>query len=558
MSYASIPSLGALTASGVLNVGASINSSAPQVPGMPALSTPTDTMNQIMASSPDAKSVEGDWAPAMDAAASIGMPNAEMMGDPGKATAFMMQAMPTVMQAAGITGPAADIAQVASGFAPQVGALVDGHPGPLVMAGIKTGAAYGCQELGIPPDIGNITVDAIAAGEFSEETLIAAGGLGGAVGGSALCSLVGIPPCIGGFVGGTAGKLVGGFVGSALNVGRSSADKKAAREAQKALEAQAAGQLASIRAQYVDMVRANRGVWWAKFDNVIDNFSLQWQALECNITRVRFPLLWSGTGTVNPYFLYPYAASTCARPPNRNLSKGTGCLNSKGLLSVVTESGCPEPYGCPYPTFPTIGSDPYNERVLQAFAAYDIWWVPPESRSAIDQLWLDSLPKPNDFPTDPTTRHRGIFAGKTWTEGIADLQAGKNGCTTHACRVRSDSEMALGFSAYKAALSAVVAEALSLDGVNAAAMRIAGDMTSTAGIYYAAQKINANKSAAINKDYPKLLAQSKTDSSLIIAENTKLKKAIDGGRVINSAVNYGALGIGAILLAGAIARSRRS
>jgi hypothetical protein len=557
MSYAHIPPLGRVTVDGAISVGVNIKSQVPQVPGMPALATPTDTLNQIMASSPDVASIEGDWAPAIDAAAKIGMPSSEVMKDPGKAASYMVTALPIVMDAAGVKGTGADIAQVAAGFAPQVGALVDGHPGPLVVAGIKTGAAYGCQQLGIPPDIGNITIDAIASGEFSDQTLIAAGGLGGAVGGSALCSLIGIPPCVGGFVGGAAGKFVGGFVSSALHIGRSSDEKKAAREAARKLEAQAASELNSVRQQYAAMLLPSRGTWWAKFDNIIDNFSLQWQALECNITHVRFPLLWSGTGNVNPFFVYPYQASLCARAPNKNLSKGTGCLNSKGILSTVTERGCPEPYGCPYPTFPTIGSDPTTERVLQAFAAYDIWWAPPENRQPIDQAWVDSLPKPNDRPRDQTLAHRGIFAGRTWAEGIAALISGKNGCTTHACRVQSDKNLALGFAQYKAELTAVATEALSLDGVTAAAMRIAGDMTSSAGIYYAAQQINANRSSVINRDYTRLLAASKDHADLIMSENAKLKKAIDTGVILNRVVNYGVLGVGATLFALALTKGRR-
>ena len=564
MTYARIPPLGASASASIQANTAGlipdIQSSLPQMPGMPPITSPEKSARQIIESSPIAEDIASDWGPAIGIAGKIGIPSEKVMNDPGAAVTFMMQAMPVVLEAAGISGDALDYVTMASKFAPEIGALVDGRPKPIVFGLVKTGAAYGCQQLGIPPELGTATIDVIRAGEISDETFEAAGGMGGAIGGSALCSLVGIPPCIGGFAGGIAGKAVGGFVASLGHIGSSKAEKDKERAERQRLEAQITGELNAIRRGYEDAIRQWRPSWWAQVDGVIDGFNAQWQALECGdpahgAVGTRFPLLWSGQGTVNPYFVYPYSSSTCTVPINRNLSRGTGCLNSKGLLVGMVESGCPQPYGCPYPGLPVQGApNAFAARVIQAFAAYDIWWVPPEGRDQINQGWVDYLSKPNERPIDPTTRNRGMFAGKTWTQGIADVTAAKSKCSTHACRVQADKDLSLGYNAYKSELAAKFAEAVSLEHINAAALRISTDLTSSAATYAAAQQINASRSAAIQGGYGKLLASQTQNATLIIKKNQDLLRARTHGRLINRVVNYGALALGGALLVGALAK----
>src|SRR6185295_11573445 len=234
-----------------INVSAVINGKIPPIAGGLPLETLKETLDQIVASSPAIQQVKQDWGPAMDIAGKLNIPYGDIAKNPSLAVQFMMGALPTLLEAAGIDGAPADIAAVASGFAPQIGALARGHTTPLVMAGIKTGAAYGCRELGIPPDIGNITIDAVLAGELTDKTLVAAGGLGGAIGGSALCSLIGVPPCIGGYIGGFAGKLAGGALAGVLSIGGGKAEREAKRAERAKLEAAIRGQLDSIRQQYV-------------------------------------------------------------------------------------------------------------------------------------------------------------------------------------------------------------------------------------------------------------------------------------------------------------------
>jgi hypothetical protein len=432
---------------------------------------------------------------------------------------------------------------------------------------VKTGAAYGCKQLGIPPEIGNITIDAIADGEISEKTLIAAGGLGGAVGGAAICSLIGIPPCIGGYLGGMAGKFVGGAVSDLLHLGMGKSDREAARQARLKLEAGMRGELSGLRTAYINMTLGARAAWWANFDHMIDNLSMQWQAIECAglppnpsgdtaVTYGRIPLLWSGIGTVNPFFLYPFNASTCARPLNQNLSRGTGCLNSRGLLSSVTELGCRQPYGCPYPSFPELGAkDSFDERVVQAFAAYDIWWVPQGGRKAIDDQWPALFPTGDARPRDPSVRaHQG---GRSWVTYLADVQTTRDTkCQTNACKAPLDREHGATLERYKLDLSVTAADALSFDAISGALMRISGDLTMTAGIYAAAAAINANRTALAQGKLDQALSRQKNDASLLKTENQRLAAAITNGRRVNVLANYGMLAMGALLLGGAVMAGR--
>lgn len=370
--------------------------------GLAPMPTPADTFNQILASSPIPDEVKAEWAPINAAVSGSPLANLnfdEIQKDPSKAINGLAQAMPDVLGNMGID-PGDLGSQLLTIAAGNVGTLVNGQPGPVVHAAIATSASYACLAVGIPPELGTLAVDAVWNGEINENTIEAAGAVTGAIAGGALGCFIGLPPIIGAFIGSIAGKAVGSLMSDVFDVGYESA-KKAAQAEWNSLFSSTQNQLTGVRDQYINILMAHRGEYWALFDRIIDNISFQWQVLECNSTYARFPLLWSGSGNVNPYFLYPFTPSLCATPINQNLSRGTGCLNSKGTLPNVLGGGCGAIYGCPYPAFPDMGTnDPYRERVVQAFAAYDIWWVPPEQRQAIDSQWAQFFAQPGNVSTD--------------------------------------------------------------------------------------------------------------------------------------------------------------
>jgi hypothetical protein len=557
MSYAMVPVGASLDVSSY--IGGSAGQQALSAGG--AALTQSGTLSQITSTVPGASDVASDWGPAIGLASKAATNFPSFQKDPGKAVAYGLQTIPGILNAAGVSGAPADIAAVAAGLAPQVGALIDGHPGPVVMAGIKSGTAYACQQLGISPELGIVTVDQIGDilkyGEINNQTLEAAGGLGGAAGGAALCSLIGVPPCIGGFLGGIAGKAVGGAIGSIFHIGGGKQAREEKQREWQAAASQFSGELDAIRAQYSALLVAMRGTWWSGFDSLVNTLSLQWTGLECSMAYSRFPLLWSGQGNVNPYFIHPYNQSLCTIPINRNLARGTGCLDSNGILSSVTATGCMQPYGCPYPTFPTIGAeDQYSERVVQALASYDIWWQPDDGRSrqAIDQMWVDSLATGSSQPNDPTVRQHQ--RNESWVSWLADEATAQKTCKSSSCKNTFQNEINTTIGSYRDDLDETMKEATAFDGVQAALARIIGDLCTTAGIYAAAVQINANQSALIKGDLSQAVARQQVDSDLIIQMNTKYASAARTGRYMNTAINYAMLAAGGALLGHALWRRR--
>jgi hypothetical protein len=146
---------------------------------------------------------------------------------------------------------------------------------------------------------------------------------------------------------------------------------------------------------------------------------------------------------------------------------------------------------------------------------------------------------------------------ETYTAFLARRAKEKEGCRSHDCRVNADRDMALAFGGYKNELSFVAEQALSFEGINAAGMRIANDMVWTAGVYVAAQQVNAERSALISGNLGRALGKQKRYSDLLLSSNKALRQAAIRGRRMNTAINWGMLALGGVLLGGAAMKGRR-
>lgn len=628
-------------------------------PGGPPMPTPADTFNQILASSPIAADVSAAWAPINDAVkgASALPPNfyEEIQKDPkaaaNAAVSGLAQTLPDVLGNIGID-PGSYGDQMLTAAAGNLGTLAKGDAAPLLHAAIATSASYACQSIGIPPQLGTLAVDTVWNGQITSGTLEAAGAVAGSIAGAALGSYVGIPPVIGAFVGSILGKSVGDVVADVFGIGGKEA-RDAMRSEWASVASSIEGQMNGVRDQYINLLIAHRGEYWATFDRIIDNISYQWQSFECNFAHSRFPLLWSGNSNVNPFFLYKYTPSLCGQPINQNLSRGTGCLNTNGILPNITGGGCGAIYGCPYPQFPDMGTnDPYRERVVQAFAAYDIWWVPPEQRQAIDQQWVQYFAQPGDVSPDlkwnthvmnvyaaqkaqayeiyhtsaPVSAEGTAFArrvdsmtagmkqmlpqgfdktGKTdaqiWDacppsvpRGISWRQKDWNsqrqawttkdvplGCALipyddwmtywasyrlhcsalapnnpKKCEAMCDAEAKSTLTVFQAQLMTTMEAALDLRSIQAAAVRIAGDLVSSGAVYAGAAKVNADRSNLIQGNLTKAFAQNASDQALVLKKNAEMVNAVRYGRTKNTLINGAMLMAGGGLLAAAIMRRR--
>ncbi len=536
---------------GALGLEASASASGSSAP-----STPSETSAMIQGSVPTAAQVDSEWGPFMEAAKTFNFnPSSEMA--PSAAVEFLMRAMPAIFESTGIGGPGmAQLAQFASGTSTEFGALARGEYKPLAMVAIKAGAAYACYNLGVDPRVGELTVEVIKDGEFTNKDLEAAGAVGGSIGGATLAGVIGVPPAIGGFVGGLAGQAAGAAVASALKIGGGKTEREQKRRELQARVAAMRGQLGQMRDQMAQNLIIARGEWWSKFDHMVDNFSLQWQGLECNQAFARFPLLWTGDGL--PFFRHPFDASLCAGPVNRNLARGTGCLQNGMLLPIINRGGqCSRVYGCEYPVFPSLGaSDVWNERVCQAFAAYDIWWQPPgEKRRAVDDLWARSLPSPDARAADPSVRSH--MRNESYATFLANQLKAKEGCRSHECRVNADRSLGSAFGSYQAELLGVSSEALSMAGIESAAIRIDHDLVSTASTYAAAAVINAERSSLVKGSLTKAIGGEKRAADLIVKSAASLRQSASFGRGLNHVVNYGMLLTGGALLGAALMKGRR-
>src|SRR5262249_28047800 len=136
----------------------------------------------------------------------------------------------------------------------------------------------------------------------------------------------------------------------------------------------------------------------------------------------------------------------------------------------------------------------------------------------------------------PQARGRSIFASGSWADGIAYATKLGKSCTTNACKANTQQTINIGLNTYKAALGSQLDEILSLEAINAAAMRISADLTATAATYAAAQQINATRSQSIRGDYTKLLAQQTTNANLIMKWNADVLASSKRGRIVNGII----------------------
>lgn len=406
----------------------------------------------------------------------------------------------------------------------------------------RTSAVAACRQLGIPPELGTATVDALSDGEFTSADVESIGGVAGGMGGSYLCGMIGIPPQLGGFVGSFAGKLVGGLVSDALNIGGGSSEREARLKAEKQARAAVRKQLNTIRNQYSSLVMPLiRNIYWQTFDNMLGDIEELWQISECSTgtdasSPMRFPLLWGSSGmlsglpsNVDPFLRRPFDASRCP-PLDYTLSQNPALCLQNSWITPGNASGCPSVFGCPYPSFPNLGAAP-AERVAQAFAAHNMWWVQGQNRDANTKAWQENLPHPPSSIVNDIAR---------WTER-------KSRCASDACRRGIDGDIEQAVKKYDTILQAYVAEA-GPTRLFATGMLVQSDIIASASVYAVANSIRANaaqlRSGKLDR-FSRLLAQS---PAKIQSAERKAKAAAIAGTLMNGALNVGVPALGALLI----------
>ena len=186
---------------------------------------------------------------------------------------------------------------------------------------LATCAAFNaCKQLGIPPEIGTLTVESLSDGELTDRDVMAMGGLAGGLAGSYLGSMIGIPPQLGGFVGGYLGKMLGSGLSDVLGIGGGSSARAERRRQDRERRRAVRGMLEQVRGQYQNLiVPLVRQMYWMVFDNSLVQIENQWQKSECD-ARARFPILWGAAGGLvglprdaDPFLRYTFDGSRC--PP---------------------------------------------------------------------------------------------------------------------------------------------------------------------------------------------------------------------------------------------------
>lgn len=505
---------------------------------------------------PTAAELKADAAPYLRAVSDIGMPKNptnESAIDWGK------KAIPKLGAEFGVKVPTnkEDLLMLAAGMGPSF--LGGGGGGGLPLdqiARIKDmkdvevllvngAAAYGCQQAGIPPELGAVTVEALMDGELTDKDFEAVGGVAGSLGGSAVCSMLGIPPQIGGWVGAQVGKLVGGAVASVLGIGGGKAEREAARRQRLAVMNQIRGAMESQRRQYQEIcVNQVRPEFWHAFDLSLERLETQWQGFECD-AGVRFPLLWTGQAERGLYYLMHPLRSGCQPTQAPTLNRFGSCIDSSRLRPYLDSRGCPHIYGCPYPTFSTsLGAGEF-ERDAQAIAAYDIWWMSPSQRAVNTQAWWNAFPSPSPKQVSDIARYQDI----------------KSRCASDPCRNTNQKSIDRQMSAYQASLQRTLDQSADIRTLVAASLRVQSDIISTGATYKVVRAIRAQQGLLRTNAREALLrsiSKNKADAELVLQNNEMLRDAAASGRRFNTLLNYGMLATGGGLLIAAALRNRRS
>jgi len=421
----------------------------------------------------------------------------------------------------------------------------------------RCAAVVACKQLGVPPEIGTVTVDALSDGEFTDKDVEAIGSVAGGVAGSTICGLIGIPPQLGGYFGSFAGNVLGGLVSDALDIGGGSAEREERNKQMRAARAAVRKQLNQIRGQYQSLViPLVRSLYWEVFDRQIADLENFWEGMECLtgvppktgtiLAPVRFPLLWGASGMLQnlgpreaPLLRYAFDAPRCP-PPRYDLTRDETLCVSSALIAPGTASGCPSMFGCPYPKFPPLGAGG-GERVAQAFAAYNHWWMQPQNRAANTEAWKAALP-------EPPARIVNFIARRTEE---------RQGCKSDACRHYADRDIGNAVEQYNALLGSAV-ELAGPDPILASGMRIQADIVSSASVYSAASALRVERNAirSGNTTRIKAIMGRIGDPKHIQALQRKIALAKVTGPVLNGLLNFGLPALGAVLLGAAVLRRR--
>jgi len=423
----------------------------------------------------------------------------------------------------------------------------------LAMLFARCSAVAACKQIGIPPEIGTATVDALADGEFTNRDVEAIGGVAGGMGGSYVCGLIGLPPQLGGYIGSFAGKVIGGLVSDVLGIGGGSAEREERRRQEEEMRRAIRKELESIRGQYQSMVvPLVRTLYWEVFDRMLADLENFWEKTECTtgvegvLPPVRFPLLWGTSGLVQgiaptdeQFLRYGFDASRCP-PPNYALTRNPALCLGPRLIQPGTASGCPSMFGCPYPSFPALGGGG-GERVAQAFAAYNVWWMQPQNRPANTDAWKAALP-------EPPARIVNFIARRTRE---------RQGCKSNECKRYADRDIGNAIGQYNEILGAAV-ERAGPNPVLGIGMRIQADIVATGSVYAAGTAMRAERNAIRTGNTARIkqimgrIGDPKYVATL--QRNVELSRAY--GAVTNGLLNYGLPALGAVLLGAALMRKK--
>lgn len=417
----------------------------------------------------------------------------------------------------------------------------------------RCSAVAACKQLGIPPEIGTATVDALSDGEFTSKDVESIGGVAGGMGGSYVCGLIGLPPQLGGYIGSFAGKVIGGLMSDVLDIGGGTAEREERRRQEEQMRDAIRKELESIRGQYQQMVvPLVRTLYWEVFDRMLADLENFWEKTECMtgvegvLPPVRFPLCWGTSGlaqglapTDERFLRYAFDASRC--PPARaTLTRIASLCLSPQLIPPGTPTGCPSMFGCPYPRFPEIGAGG-AERVAQAFAAYNAWWIQPGSRPANTEAWKAALPEPPARIVD----------------FIADRTEQRTRCASNECKRNADHDIGAAVGQYNDILGAAV-ERAGPNPILGVGMRIQADIIATGSVYAAATAMRAERNAIRSGNAARIrkVMGRIGDPAYVASVQRTVQMSRAYGAVANGLLNYGLPALGAVLVAGAFLRKR--
>lgn len=373
------------------------------------------------------------------------------------------------------------------------------------------GACYALQSTtGFNPQMASVTFEALKDGKVSAEEAKSIGSMAGAIAGAAACQAFGIPAPIGAWIGGFIGGTIGGAISDIFGLG--SDREKQAREHQKALERQAT----EARLTALGQCNQMRATYWRTYDDVVYSLEEQWQLLECRPEiRSRFALRWFGN-TPSDIFGTWKTMTLAVQEGTRSVEKWE-LIRSTGryerYMAQVPIWVCKNRGGCPYPTLMRGGTSTPLPRVQSALLSLGVPVLQCTDRKVC------SIPPWNGQGSDEGLRN--------YIDSLSFARFG------------SDKES--GGGSYGP----------NFHGLDAARVQITGDLSRTASAVASEIKI-ATQKADLKK---RGLAAAFSDQQL--RQFIEINAASERGRTLSAYVNYGALGLGAVVLGMALARRER-